>query len=68
MILGLDWLEANSSMEVHWGQKWIHLQHHGSSVHLVGILPELPVGAVLQVCSDETEQQPDDANHAPEIQ
>jgi len=68
MILGLDWLEAHSPMEVHWGQKWIYLQHHGSSVHLVGILPELPVGAVLQLCSVENQQQSANATHAPEVQ
>jgi hypothetical protein len=34
MILGLDWLELHSPMEVHWAQKWIHLQHQGHSVHL----------------------------------
>jgi hypothetical protein len=68
MILGLDWLEAHSPMEVHWGQKWIYLPHQGGSVHLVGILPELPVGAVMQLCSVENREQSANATHAPEIQ
>ena len=51
MILGLDWLEAHSPMEVHWGQKWIQLQHQGTTIHLVGILLDLTAGAVLQLCS-----------------
>lgn len=51
MILGLDWLEANSPMKIHWSQKWIQFSHHGSPVYLVGILPELPAGVVLQLCA-----------------
>ena len=67
MILGLDWLEAHSPMEVHWGQKWIHLQHQGQSIHLAGILPELLVGALLQLCSAKIQQQTEDMAHPVEI-
>lgn len=35
MILGLDWLESHSPMEVHWGQKWIQIQHQGATVQLL---------------------------------
>lgn len=32
MILGLDWLEGHSPMEIHWTQKWIQLPYQGTSV------------------------------------
>jgi hypothetical protein len=35
---------------------------------LVGILPELPVGVVMQLCSVENQNQSANATHAPEIQ
>ena len=68
MILGLDWLEAHSLMEVHWGQKWIQLQHQGTTIHLVGILPDLTAGAVLQLCSIEPQQYFDTTAYLVEVQ
>ena len=68
MILGLDWLEAHSLMEVHWGQKWIQLQHQGTIVHLVGIMPDLTAGAVLQLCSIEPQQYFDTTAYLVEVQ
>lgn len=68
MILGLDLLELHSPMEIHWGQKWIELQYQGGYVHLVGILPELPSGAVLQLCSTESQQSADHSAWPVEIQ
>jgi hypothetical protein len=68
MILGLGWLEAHSPMEIHWAQKWIQLPYHGTSIQLVGILPKLPEGAVLHVCSTESEQEPGQSSWPPKIQ
>lgn len=68
MILGLDWLEAHSPMEIHWAQKWIQLPYHGTSVQLVGILPDLLDGAVLHVCTSEPEQEPGQSSWPQEIQ
>lgn len=68
MILGLDWLEAHSPMEIHWAQKWIQLPYQGTSVQLVGILPKLPAGVVLHVCTVEQEQEADQSNWPLEIQ
>ena len=59
MILGLDWLEAHSPMAVHWGQKWIQLQHQGTTVQLVGIWPDLTARAILQLCSLDPQQSID---------
>lgn len=68
MILGLDWLEAHSPMEIDWSQKWIQFQHEGASAYLIGILPELPAGAVLQLCSSELSQSSGNTSWPPEIQ
>jgi hypothetical protein len=68
MILGLDWLEAHSPMEINWSQKWIQFQHEGASAYLIGILPELPAGAVLQLCSSELSQSSGNTSWPPEIQ
>jgi ribonuclease HI len=67
MILGLDWLETHSPMEIHWAQKWIQFIHEGHSVQLVGILPELPAGAVLHV-GMEPPTKPDQSSWPPKIQ
>lgn len=53
MILGLDWLEQFSPMKVHWKHKWMVIPYKDSSVTLFGLLPDLPEGSVVQVCSVE---------------
>lgn len=68
MILGLDWLETQSLMEVHWGQKWLQIQHNGSSVQPIGILTDLPAGAVLHMCASDSQQQTCSSSWPPEIQ
>jgi hypothetical protein len=68
MILGLDWLEAHSPMEIHWAQKWIQLHYQGTFIQLVCILPDLPAGAVLHMCALEQPQEDDTASWPPEIQ
>lgn len=69
MILGLDWLEQYSPMEVHWKQHWMAIPYHDSVVVLHGELNELPEGSVVQLCSvlgDST--MADDGTLPPEIQ
>jgi hypothetical protein len=39
MVLGMDWLEMFSPMEVNWKDKWISFQANGKLVKLQGILP-----------------------------
>lgn len=41
MILGMDWLQAFSPMNVHWVQKWIQIQYGPHSIVLQGVLPEV---------------------------
>lgn len=40
MIIGMDWLEQNSPMDVHWGHKSISFAHHGKRITLNGIQPQ----------------------------
>jgi hypothetical protein len=48
-ILGMDWLESHSPMQVHWLQKWLAIPYHGSVQILQGLLPDAPDQLVLQL-------------------
>jgi len=39
LIIGMDWLEEHSRMQIHWLHKWIQFSHHGNTVCLQGTLP-----------------------------
>lgn len=41
IILGIDWLEDFSPMEVHWKDKWMSFMHKGVKVTLQGVEPNL---------------------------
>jgi len=49
IVLGMDWLESCSPMEVHWTHKWLAFSHQGQHIKLQGILPQLHS---LEVISD----------------
>jgi hypothetical protein len=51
LIIGMDWLEEHSRMQIHWLHKWIQFSHHGNTVCLQGTLPQLPEMYVIQLCS-----------------
>lgn len=53
MVLGLDWLERFSPMEVHWRQKWMVIPYNGATAVLYGIMPQLIEGTIILVCSLE---------------
>jgi len=55
MILGLDWLEHFSPMQVHWKHKWLFVPYRGSTAILWGMLDEIPEGAIVRVCSVQTQ-------------
>lgn len=44
VILGMDWLESNSPMHVHWAEKWFQFDNQGKTVRVWGIQPETVVG------------------------
>ncbi|WVZ80007.1 hypothetical protein U9M48_027525 [Paspalum notatum var. saurae] len=58
LIVGMDWLEAYSPMQVHWLQKWMIIPYQNASVLLQGLVPELPAGSVVEVAAI-TQEQPD---------
>jgi hypothetical protein len=47
IILGMDWLEFYSPMQVDWVKKFIQFKHLGETIRLQGITKELPTGAVM---------------------
>jgi hypothetical protein len=51
LIIGMDWLEEFSPMQVHWAHKWMKLPYKGATAILQGILPQLPEIFVIQLCS-----------------
>ena len=48
MILGMDWLECHSPMDVHWAQKWLEFEYDQRKVRLQGVLPN------TQTCNNIT--------------
>jgi len=47
IILGMDWLEMHSPMEIHWQEKWLSFYHNGTKLQLHGIpLQEPSVGKI----------------------
>lgn len=53
MIIGMDWLESFSPMQVHWQHKRLEIPYEGSTVLLQGESVEAPSKLLLQVCSLE---------------
>lgn len=58
IILGIDWLEQNSPMSVHWMKKLMSFLHQGRKVCLQGIKPGLN-----QCCMVWQQQQGDQRAH-----
>lgn len=44
VILGMDWLESNSPMEIHWVERWLQFQYQGQKVKLQGLTSGVTVG------------------------
>lgn len=42
MVLGMDWLEEFSPMEVHWKHKWMAIPYKGDTIIIQGMVPSLP--------------------------
>jgi hypothetical protein len=41
IILGMDWLECHSPMEVHWAEKWLEFDYNHRRVQLQGVQPKI---------------------------
>jgi len=48
-IVGMDWLEAYSPMQVHWRLKWLAIPYEGRIHVLQGQLPDAPDQILLQL-------------------
>lgn len=51
VILGKDWLESHSPMQINWKEKWLVLPYAGSFSILQGKSAEVPEGTMVQVCA-----------------
>jgi len=50
LVIGMDWLEAQSPMQVHWAHKWMLIPYEDSTALLQGYIPDSPEAVVLQLC------------------
>ncbi|WVZ50251.1 LOW QUALITY PROTEIN: hypothetical protein U9M48_001525 [Paspalum notatum var. saurae] len=57
MIVGMDWLEQCSHMCVHWKQKWLDIPYQGATICMQGLVPSLPEGSVIAVCTPALDEQ-----------
>jgi hypothetical protein len=53
LILGMDWLELYSPMEVHWQDKWLSIPYNGDTVLLQGITSSGDSEIVIQLLAME---------------
>jgi hypothetical protein len=67
MIVGMDWLEAFSPMQVHWRHKWMVIPYQGSTAMLQGITPKLVEEVIVHVCSLMEQPAIDPAPMCPEV-
>jgi len=50
MIVGMDWLEQFSPMQVHWAEKWLLIPYNNNMVRLQGDLPDDFALTSIEVC------------------
>jgi hypothetical protein len=58
MILGMDWLEEFSPMQVQWKSKWMAIPYNGSTAILQGITPSIPDEVLVHVCNVVQSDEP----------
>lgn len=51
LIVGMDWMESFSPMQVNWKQKWMVIPYLGSKSLLQGLQSALPEEPVVEVCA-----------------
>jgi hypothetical protein len=49
MILGIDWLEAQSPMRIDWLHKWMVISINGEQLHLHGLHHSLPAYSLVEL-------------------
>lgn len=66
LIIGMDWLENRSPMQIHWKFKWLQFFHEGSIVQLQGLIQETPEHLLLQLSYATIEASVPDFSAVPE--
>jgi hypothetical protein len=51
VVVGMDWLESFSPMQVHWLHKWLAIPYKGSTHILQGLTDDIPDQLLLQVAA-----------------
>lgn len=54
LILGMDWLELYSPMEVHWQAKWLSIPYKGDTIVLQGLTAVSDTEFVVQLLAVDT--------------
>jgi len=67
MILGLDWLESHSPMQVHWPHQWLKIPYEGTTVQPHGLLSSILEGSIIQLCATDTSDAVPPDTWTPEI-
>jgi hypothetical protein len=49
VILGVDWLQSYTHMQVDWFNKWMVINFDGTTVQLQGIHPALPAFSLVEL-------------------
>jgi hypothetical protein len=67
IILGMDWLEAYSPMQVHWKHKWLAIPYNGATAILQGITPVISEELIVHICHIEQLSASVDLAVSPEV-
>jgi hypothetical protein len=67
IILGMDWLEAYSPMQVHWKHKWLAIPYNGATTILQGITPVISEELIVHICHIEQLSASVDLAVSPEV-
>lgn len=49
LVVGMDWLQAYSPMEVDWYNKWMAIPYHGHTICIQGVQSSFPTGAMIEL-------------------
>lgn len=68
VVLGMDWLELHSPMEVLWVEKWLQFQYQNKLIKLQGILPTVHMGAPVSLQKLQAMDRTDSILYAVQLQ
>lgn len=64
LILGMDWLELYSPMQIHWKAKWLSLPYNGDTIILQGLTTPASSDLVVQLLSVSLQDTTSDSSPA----